>query len=103
MSVSWTAVNILASYFLWILVTVLLRAKIKSLVVYALFPLALYSVPCVYYYFKTSSALYVAPVAVSIVLLVLVSRFKRADSVFLIPLPQVLTVVFKELAEVGLP
>ncbi|MEM0199155.1 MAG: hypothetical protein QXO48_04105 [Desulfurococcaceae archaeon] len=89
-------VNILASYLLWVAVTLVFKNRVKKMLIYALFPFALYSAPCVYYALAEHSMVYALPVVLSALVLVYHAGKdkKKAFTSTIIPLPQVLTLVY---------
>ena len=87
-------VNILTSYIAWCIATIFLREKIKDVRIYVAFPIILYSLPCIKCITQGLFLEGVIPLLLSIGLYLYCIRHRSDWSVALIPLPQVLAILY---------
>lgn len=87
-------VNIVLSYLLWSILSLLIYGRIKNINIYLLFPLLLYSIPVVYMVISGKSMLSLVSITTSLLALVYFNKTKYTPLKSIItPLPLILCII----------
>lgn len=88
-------VNIVASYFLWILYTLIFYSKVKNKFIYALIPVFLYTIPSVCIFTGKEYTYSVLLIPVSYILFFYLKGGRRGIETVLIPLPLIISIMWR--------
>lgn len=88
--------NIVMSYAIWVFVSLAFYNKLKNLLIYVIFPTALYAIPAAYFVVVKTSLLTAYALVLSIIQLLLFAITERKPlKLVLIPLPLILSTVYE--------
>lgn|GEM_PF-1343568 len=88
--------NIVMSYVVWVLVSLVFYDKLKNTLIYVIFPTALYAIPAVYFTVVRTSLLATCALTLSTAQLLLFAVTRRSPiKLVLIPLPLILCTAYE--------